>query len=67
MYLAAVGHEVALLAGIGEERDRRLGVDENQMLEARELDGGELGEIGDPLDVGEAGAALDPGREDLGE
>ena len=54
VHLAAVGHQVALLARVGEERHRRLGVDEDQVLEAAELRRGELGEVGEPLD-GRAG------------
>ena len=37
VHLAAVGHQVALLAGVGEERHRRHGVDEHEVLEPGEL------------------------------
>ena len=55
------------LLGVGEERHRRLGVDEDQVAEAVELHGGELGQVGEPVDRHAAGAALEAGRERLGE
>ena len=64
---AAVGHEVAGLVGVGEERHRRLGVDEDQVAQAVELHGGELGEVGEAVDRHAAGAALEAGGERLGE
>ena len=67
VHLAAVGHEVTLLAGVGEERDGRLGVDQDQVLVTRQLHRSELGQIGQPLDWRHARAAFDPGREDLGQ
>ena len=47
--LAAVRHQVARLARVGEERDRRFRVDEHEVPEAPELHSRELGEVGDPL------------------
>ena len=65
--LAALGHEVAGLARVGEERDRRLGVDQHQVAEAVELHGGELGEVAEAVDGGQPGAALEAGGEGLAE
>ena len=62
-----VGHEVAGLVGIGEERHGRLRVDEDQVAQAVELHGGELGEVGEAVDRHPAGAALEPSGERLGE
>ncbi len=67
VHLAAVGHQVARLARVSEERDRGLGVDEHQMPESAQLDGGELGEVCDALQRRQAGTALEPGRERLGQ
>ena len=67
MDLAAIGHEVALLARVGEERHRRLGVDEDEVTQARELHHRQLGDVGKPFDRRQPGAAFDPGGEHLGE
>ena len=67
MNLAALGHQVAGLAGIGEERDGRLGVDEHEVAQAVELDGGELGQVGEPVDRLSTSSPLEPGRERLAE
>ena len=58
VHLAAVGHEVARLARVGEERHGRLGVDQHEVLEPAQLDRRELGEVGEPLDGRQPGAAL---------
>ena len=47
--LAALGHQVAGLARVGEERHRRLGVDQHQVPQAVELHRGELGQVGEAL------------------
>ena len=47
---AAIGHQVAGLARVGEERHGRLGVDQHQVAEAVELHRRELGEVGEALD-----------------
>ena len=52
--LAAVGHEVAGLARVGEEGDRGRGVDQDQVADPVELRRGELGEVAEPLDGGQA-------------
>ena len=38
--LAAVGHEVTLLAGVGEERRRGFRVDKDQVFDLAKLSGG---------------------------
>ena len=53
------------LLGVGEERDGRLRVDEDEVLDPGQLRGGELGEVAEPLDRREARAPLEPGREGL--
>ncbi len=62
--LAALGHEVAGLARVGEERHRRLGVDQDQVLQPVQLHLGELGQVAEPLDRGQPGAPAraGPGR-----
>ena len=67
VHLAAVGHEVAGLAGVGEERHRRLRADEDEVAQPGELRRRELGEVAEPLDRRDARAAPDAGREHLGE
>src|SRR3546814_562632 len=67
VHLAALGHQVAGLAGIGEERDGRLGIDEDQVGQAVELHGGELGQVGEALHGHPTRAALEAGREGLGQ
>jgi hypothetical protein len=46
---APLGHQVAGLARVGEERHRRLRVDEDEVLQAVELHRRELGEVGEPI------------------
>ena len=65
--LAAVGHEVALLARVREERHGCLGINQHQVLEPAQLDRRELRHVGDPLDVRQAGAALHTRGKRLGE
>jgi hypothetical protein len=62
VHAAAFRNQVARLAGIREERHRRLGVDEDEVFQALKLQRGELGEVGEPLDRYESGTALDAGR-----
>jgi hypothetical protein len=50
---------------IGEERHRRFRVDDDEVLEAVELHGGELGEVPEAVDGRPAGPALQPGGERL--
>ena len=64
---AALRHQVAGLAGIGEERHRRFGIDQDQVLDAGELQRGQFGQVGDALHRRQAGAAFQSGREDLAE
>ena len=61
------GHEVALLAGIGEERHGGLRVDQDQVFEPRELYRRELRDVREAFDRLNAGAALKPRGEDLAE
>ncbi len=63
--LAAVGYEVALLAGIREERHRRLGVEKHEVLEAGELNRGKLGQVRQPVERRQASPALEAGGECL--
>ncbi len=65
--LAAVGHQVAGLARVGEERHRRLGVDQDQVGQPVELHGRELGQVAEALDGGQAGTPLEAGGERLGQ
>ncbi len=65
VHLAAGRHQVAGHARVGEEGHRRLGAGQHQMLGAVELGRGGLGEVGEPVDGGDAGAALQPRRECL--
>ena len=67
VHVAAVRHEVAGLLGVGEERHRRLGVDEHQVAQSVELCRHELGEITEPLERWAPGAALQAGGERLAE
>ena len=65
VHLAAGRHQVAGHARVGEERDRRLGAGQHQMLGAVQLGRGGLGEVRQPLDGGDTGAAFQPRRECL--
>ena len=65
VHLAAVGNEVARLAGVGEERDRRSRAGEHEVASALELHHRELREVGEALDRRDARAALDPSGERL--
>jgi hypothetical protein len=67
VHLAAVGHQIALLAGVGEERHRCFGVDQDQVLQAGQLHARELCEVRQPLDRRDTRAALQTRRKDLGE
>ena len=55
------------LAGVGEERHRRPGPGQDQVSDAGQLGFGRLGQVGQPVDGGQPGAALQPGRERLGQ
>ena len=64
---AAVGHEVARPARIGEEGNGRARAREDQVLDAGELSLDVLGEIADALDRRQSRAALEPRGERLDE
>ena len=55
---AVVGRQVTLLSWVGEERHRRLGVNQDQVVDLLELHRRHLCEIGDALDSGQSSAAL---------
>ncbi|MCY1428373.1 hypothetical protein D9M71_442550 [compost metagenome] len=64
---AAFGRQIALLAGVGEEGHRRLGVHQNQFLDLRQLHTGHLGHVGDAFDWRQSSAALHARGEYFGE
>ena len=59
--------QVAGPAGIGEERHRRAGAGQDEVLDPGQLGLGLLGQVGQPVDARHPGAALQPRRERLGE
>jgi hypothetical protein len=50
VHVAAVRHQVAVLARVREEAHRCLGIDHHQVTEAVELDAGELGQVRQAVD-----------------
>ena len=67
VHLAPVGHEVAGPARVGEERDRRDGVDQHEVTQPGQLLLGHLREVLDLLDGRDPGPALGAGDERLPE
>ncbi len=65
MHLASIGHEIAGLVGIREERHGSTRVDGDEVAQPLELRDRELGEIAEPFHAGKAGAALEAGGERL--
>ena len=65
VHRAPGGDQVARLLRVGEERDRRRGVDHDEVLDALELGLRHLGEVSQSLHRRYAGAALEVGREGL--
>ena len=61
------GDEVAGPAGVGEERHRRAGAGQDEVLDPGQLGLGLLGQVGQPVHARHPGAALQPRRERLGE
>ncbi len=62
MHLGALGGQQARLVRIGEERDRRLGADQDDVLEARQHLERLIDRIGDAFDRHTAAAALHAAR-----
>ena len=67
VHRAALGYEVARLTGVGEEGDRWGGVHQHQVTDALELDAGQLAQVRQPLEAGQAGTALEACRKGLAE
>ena len=66
-HCASLGHQRAGLARVGEERGGRRGVDEHHRGGVADLHLGELGQIRQPLDDRQTGAAALDAGEDLAE
>ncbi len=64
---AALGHQIACLARIGEEGHRRLRVHQDQVPHIGQLHPGQFGQVGDTLHRWQARAARHAGGEDLGQ
>src|SRR5690606_16122117 len=63
VYLAGVWYQIALLAGVTKERHRGFGIDQNQMIELRQLQGGQFRQIGNTFNRWQSRTPLDTGRE----
>ena len=50
MHGAALWHQIAELARVGEEGHRRLGIEEHEVPDSVEAHGGKLGQVAEPLD-----------------
>ena len=65
VHRAAGRHQVARLAGVGEEGDRGGSVDQDQVPDAVELRLGHFGQVGQPVDGRDARPTFQVGRECL--
>jgi hypothetical protein len=64
---AAVGHQVALLVGVGKKGHGRFGVDQDEVVDVLELHARELGQVGNALHHRQARAALQAGGKGFGQ
>ena len=65
VHRAAGRDQVTGFVRVGKKGDRRLGVDQDQVIDALELGLGELGQVAQSLEGGDTGPAGQIGREGL--